>query len=137
MPRANAWTPEMLAWLDGRYGTTDIHELTRELNGRFGCDKSEAALYVKANQRGLHRPKDSGRRRRAERVVRWSKEPEMAAFMLANDNGSIPAIIGKFRERFGITLTGTQVSTFRAAHGTQSKAGRTSAQDWHRRPIGF
>lgn len=137
MPRANAWTPEMLAWLDGRYGTTDIHELTRELNGRFGCGKSEQAVYVKANQRGLHRPKDSGRRRRAERVVRWSKEPEMAAFMLANDNGSIPAIIGKFRERFGVTLTGTQVSAFRAAHGTQSKAGRTSAQDWHRRPIGY
>lgn len=127
----------MLAWLDERYGSTDVHELTRELNARFGCDKSEQAVYVKANQRGLHRPKDGGRRKRVERTIRWSREPEMAAFMAENDRGSIPAIIGKFRERFGITLTSTQVSAFRTAHGTQSKAGRTSAQDWHRRPIGY
>lgn len=137
MAALRSWTPEMLAWLDARYGTTDIHELTRELNATFGCDKSETALYVKANQRGLHRPKDSDRRKRAERVVRWSKEPEMTAFMVENDNGSIPSIIEKFRDRFGITLTGTQVSAFRTAHGTQSKRGRTTAQDWHRRPVGY
>ena len=137
MPRANAWTPEMTAWLDSHYGKTDVHELTRELNERFGSGKSEQAVYVKANQRGLHRPKDSERRKRAERVVRWSKEPEMSAFMAENDNGSIPAAIEKFRERFGITLTDTQVSAFRTAHGTQSKRGRTTAQDWHRRPIGY
>ena len=127
----------MLAWLDENYGRTDVHELTRELNARFGCAKTETAVYVKGNQRGLHRPKDSDRRRRAERVVRWSKEPEMTAFMVENDNGSIPSIIEKFRERFGITLTGTQVSAFRTANGTQSKRGRTTAQDWHRRPVGF
>lgn len=127
----------MLAWLDARYGSTDVHELTRELNARFGCSKSEQAVYVKANQRGLHRPKDGGRRKRAERIVRWSREPEMAAYMMENDNGSIPAAIEKFRERFGIMLTSTQVSSFRTAHGTQSKRGRTTAQDWHRRPIGY
>lgn len=134
---ARSWTPEMLAWLDERYGSTDVHELTRELNARFGCSKTEQAVYVKANQRGLHRPKDEGRRKRAERIVRWSREPEMAAFMMENDRGSIPAAIEKFRERFGITLTSTQVSAFRTAHGTQSKRGRTTAHDWHRRPIGY
>lgn len=127
----------MTAWLDSHYGKTDVHELTRELNARFGSGKSEQAVYVKANQRGLHRPKDSERRKRAERVVRWSKEPEMSAFMAENDNGSIPAAIEKFRDRFGITLTATQVSAFRTAHGTQSKRGRSTAQDWHRRPIGY
>lgn len=137
MPRAHAWSPEMLAWLDANYGSTDVHELTRELNARFGCSKSEQAVYVKANQRGLHRPKDGGRRKRAERIVRWSKEPEMAAFMMENDIGSIMNAIEKFRERFGITLTSTQVTSFRTAHGTQSKRGRTTAQDWHRRPIGY
>lgn len=137
MARRGAWSPEMLAWLDGRYGSTDVHELTRELNARFCCSKTEQAVYVKANQRGLHRPKDGGRRKLAERAVRWSREPEMAAFMVENDNGSIPAAIEKFRERFGITLTSTQVSAFRTAHGTQSKRGRTTAQDWHRRPIGY
>lgn len=127
----------MLAWLDSHYGSTDVHELTRELNARFGCDKSEQAVYVKANQRGLHRPKGAERRKRAERIVRWSREPEMAAFMAENDNGSVPAAIEKFRERFGITLTSTQVSAFRTAHGTQRKRGRTTAQDWHRRPVGY
>ena len=69
MAALRSWTPEMLSWLDARYGKTDIHELTRELNATFGCDKSETALYVKANQRGLHRPKDSDRRKRAARVA--------------------------------------------------------------------
>ena len=69
MAALRSWTPEMLAWLDARYGTTDIHELTRELNAKFGCDKSETALYVKANQRGLHRPKDSERRKRASAAL--------------------------------------------------------------------
>lgn len=137
MAAPRTWTPEMLAWLDARYGSTDVHELTRELNATFGCDKSETALYVKANQRGLHRPKDSERRKRAERVVRWSKEPEMAAFMAENDKGSVPAIIGKFRERFGVALTRNQVYAYRVWAGTQSKAGCMAAQDWHRRPIGY
>lgn len=137
MPRRGAWTPGMLAWLDSHYGQTDIHELTSEFNAAFECSKTEQALYVKANQRGLHRPKDGDRRKRAERVVRWSKEPEMVAFMIENDNGSVPAIIEKFGERFGFRLTGTQVSSFRSAFGRQSKRGRTTAQDWHRRPIGY
>lgn len=137
MPRSGAWTSGMLAWLDSHYGQTDIHELTCEFNAAFKCFKTERALYVKANQRGLHRPKDGDRRKRAERVVRWSKEPEMVAFMIENDNGSVPAIIEKFSERFGFRLTGSQVSTFRSAFGRQSKRGRTTAQDWHRRPIGY
>lgn len=137
MPRRGVWTPAMIDWLDSHYGQTDIHELTSEFNAAFECSKTEQALYVKANQRGLHRPKDGDRRKRAERVVRWSKEPEMVAFMIENDNGSVPAIIEKFSERFGFRLTGTQVSSFRSAFGRQSKRGRTTAQDWHRRPIGY
>lgn len=137
MSRLRTWTTEMLAWLGEHYGSTDIHELTRELNDRFGCEKTEAAVYVKANKLGLHRPRDTGRHRRAERAIRWSKEPEMAAFMVEHDKGSIPSIIEKFRERFGITLTRNQVTSLRTARGAQSKAGRTSAQDWHRRPIGY
>lgn len=127
----------MEAWLAERYGTTDIHEVTDELNETFGCDKTEQAVYVKANKMGLHRPRDTDRHRRCERAVRWRSEPEMAAFMAENDNGSVPAIIGKFRERFGVTLTRNQVYAYRAWAGTQSKAGHMSAQDWHRRPIGY
>ena len=137
MGRARSWTPEMLAWLDSHYGRSDVHEVTRELNATFGCDKTEQAVYVKANQRGIHRPRDSERRRRADRVVRWSSEPEMAAFMAEADVGSIPAAIEKFEARFGFRLTPQQVSAYRTWAGRQSKAGRTRAQDWHRRPIGY
>lgn len=137
MGRARSWTPEMLAWLDSHYGRSDVHEVTRELNATFGCDKTEQAVYVKANQRGIHRPRDSDRRRRADRTVRWSSEPEMAAFLAENDVGSIPAAIDKFEARFGFRLTPQQVSAFRTWAGRQSKAGRTRAQDWHRRPIGY
>lgn len=87
MGRARSWTPEMLAWLDSHYGRSDVHEVTRELNATFGCDKTEQAVYVKANQRGIHRPRDSERRRRADRVVRWSSEPEMASFMAEATSG--------------------------------------------------
>lgn len=137
MPRANAWTPEMLAWLDAHYGESDVHEVARELNARFGCSKTETAVYVKANQRGLHRPRATDRRRRAERPIRWSREPEMADFMAENDRGSIPAVQAKFEARFGFRPTPQQVNAFRASHGTQSKRGRTTAQDWHRRPVGY
>ena len=137
MPRPRKWAPEELAWLDANYGGTDIHELTRELNARFGFDRSETAVYVKANQRGLHRPVGEERRKKADRIIRWSREPEMAAFMAENDRGSIPAAQAKFEERFGFRPTPQQVSAYRTWAGTQSKAGRTRAQDWHRRPIGY
>lgn len=127
----------MLAWLDEHYGESDVHEVTRGLNGRFGCSKTETAVYVKANQRGLHRPRATDRRKAAERAIRWSNEPEMAAFMAENDNGSIPAAQEKFERRFGFRPTATQVSAWRMRSGRQSKAGRTSAQDWHRKPIGY
>lgn len=127
----------MLAWLDEHYGESDVHEVTSALNGRFGCSKTEMAVYVKANQRGLHRPRATDRRVRAARAIRWSCEPEMSAFMAENDNGSIPAVQEKFERRFGFRPTATQVSAWRMRSGRQSKAGRTSAQDWHRKPIGY
>lgn len=37
MPGPRSWTPEMLEWLDARYGSTDIHELTCALNAAFDC----------------------------------------------------------------------------------------------------
>lgn len=61
----------------------------------------------------------------------------MAAFMAENDRGSIPAAQEKFEARFGFRPTPQQVSAYRTWAGTQSKAGRTHAQDWHRRPVGY
>ena len=61
----------------------------------------------------------------------------MAAWMAENDNGSIPAAQAKFERRFGFRPTAQQLSAWRTWSGRQSKAGRTSAQDWHRRPVGY
>lgn len=130
------WSPEEEAWLSAHYGESDAKEVTRDLNERFGRSRSVGAVLQKANEMGLSRPMDLERRRGADRVVRWSSEPEMAAFMRDNDKGSRAAVIRKFQERFGIRLTPEQVSAYRAFAGTQSKKGRTHAQDWHRVPVG-
>lgn len=130
------WTAEECGWLRANYGLSDIHETTRLLNGRFGTHRTEHAVYTKANVLGLHRPLMGGRRR-AERAVRWSAEPEMEAFMLEHDTGSIPAAIGKFEARFGFRLTPQQVSTFRSRKGRQIRRGNDRSHDWNRRPVGY
>lgn len=131
------WTRAEEAWLAENYGSSDVHETASELNRRFGNSRTEKAVYTRASKLGLVRPEDEGRRRGAERPVFWSREPEMAAFMAENDKGSRPAAARKFEERLGIRLTPEQVSAYRAFAGTQSKRGRTTAQDWHRKPIGY
>lgn len=132
--RAPAWTDEQEDWLRRFYGTSDVHEVTADLNERFGTQRSEKAVYARAYRLGLHRPPT--RRTYAARTVRWSKEPEMEAFMLENDRGSIAAISAKFAERFGFQLSQSQVTGFRSSHGTQSKAGVQRANEWNALPIG-
>lgn len=130
------WTAEECDWLRANYGASDIHETTRLLNVEFGTRRSESAVYEKAYTLGCKRPID-GRRRRVERPVRWSAEPEMTEFMLENDNGSIPAAIAKFEKRFGFRLAPQQVSAFRARHGRQKHMDNERAHDWNRRPVGY
>lgn len=130
------WTADEESWLRERYGSSDVHDVTRMLNEAFDSSRSERAVYQKANEMGLCRPVDAERRRGAERRVRWSSEPEMAAFMREADTGSRAAAIDRFERRFGFRLTPEQVSAFRAFAGTQSKAGRSRAQDWRRVPVG-
>lgn len=128
------WTADEEEWMRLRYGSTDVHELADEFEERFGHRRSERALYVKASNMGLRRAPTV--RTHAARAVRWSSEPEMEAFMLAHDRGSCMAISEKFERRFGFPLTQSQVTGFRVSHGTQSKAGREHAHDWHRCPVG-
>lgn len=139
--RKPEWTDAERARLAEVYGTTDAHEATRLLNAEFGNGRTEAAVYAKAQQMGLHRPVENPagkpRARRVERVIRWSREPEMSAWMAENDTGSIPAVQRRFRERFGFGIASTQVSAYRAAHGTQRRRDNDAAHDHNRRPIGY
>ncbi|MGI6125853.1 MAG: hypothetical protein ACOYEF_02700 [Planifilum sp.] len=66
---SDRWTAEECDWLSANYGSSDIHEITHLLNGRFGTHRSEHAVYTKANVLGLHRPRMGGRRRAEWGVV--------------------------------------------------------------------
>lgn len=81
---SDRWTAEECDWLSANYGSSDIHETTRLLNERFGTHRTEHAVYTKSNVLGLHRPRMGGRRR-AERAVRWSAEPEMGTMTISDE----------------------------------------------------
>lgn len=68
----------------------------------------------------------------ATRPVRWSSEPEMEAWMLANDRGQGTAeLSAEFEAAWGFPLSRPQISLFRATHGTQARRSRGGG----RRPV--
>lgn len=133
------WSAAEREWLAANYGTTDVRDCTARLNEAFGNGRTEQAVYVKANQMGLHRPalsRGGVRQRRCERPIFWSREPEMSAFMERNDTGSIPAVQDRFEARFGFRPSCTQVSAWRARANTQRRRDNDAAHDHNRRPVG-
>lgn len=130
------WTPEMCAWLAENYTQNGIGEIRDALNAEFGTDFSYQSVYCKASKLGLRKP-GRGPRTRAQRTVRWSREPEMSAWMEANDTGSIPRTIRLFAERFSFELVPAQVSAYRTAHGTAKKGDHGgAAARWNQVPVG-
>lgn len=111
------------AWLRERYPRmTDINELLDDCEREFGWRPSKTAVYVKANRMGLHKEPVSGRGDRAERTIRWSKEPEMERWMLEHDRGQrMDDLMAEWRERWGFGISRGQVNLFRASHGTQRR----------------
>lgn len=60
--------------------------------------------------------------------VRWSKEPEKAAWMLAHAGGRpIADVCRDFEAEFGHPLKRTQVTLFRAEHGMSRRRGNREA----------
>lgn len=112
------------AWLRENWGRRDVRTVSARFAEAFGRDPGPCALRCKAQRMGLGRQAKTDhveRCRRAERTVRWSREPVMTAWMLENDNGSVPATIEAFEAEFGFRLTRGQVSLFRSSHGTTQR----------------
>lgn len=120
MPRGRAIDE---AWLRERYPRmTDIDALLDDCEREFGWRPSRRSIYVKANSMGLRKEPVAGRADRAERTIRWSKEPELEAWMLEHDRGQrMDDLQAEWRERFGFGISRGQVNLFRASHGTQRR----------------
>ena len=120
MPRKRSIDPE---WLRTHYPRmTTIDTLLDDFERDFGWRPNKQGVYVKANRMGLRKDPVSGRENRAERTIRWSKEPEMERWMLDHDHGQrMDALQAEWRERWGFGISRGQVNLFRASHGTQHR----------------
>lgn len=125
-----------MGWMREHYPEmTSIHELADDYAGEFGWRPTPRALYVVAHRNGIHKRPVANHDGRAERVVRWSMEPEMEAWMLEHDHGErSDTISNEFRAKFGFGLSRAQITLFRQTHGTtvRRKRGDRSGE----RPVG-
>lgn len=124
------------AWLTEHYPRmTAIDSLLDEYEREFGWRPNKQVVYVKANRMGLHKEPVSGRGDKAERIIRWTKEPEMEAWMLEHDHGQrMDELRAAWRERWGFGISRAQVSLFRASHSTQTHKSHGGGRK--RKPIG-
>ena len=120
MPRGKGIDPD---WLREHYPRmTDIDALLDDCEHDLGWRPSKQAVYVKANRMGLRKEPVAGRGDRAERTIRWTREPEMEAWMLEHDHGQrMDDLMAEWRERWGFGISRGQVNLFRASHGTQRR----------------
>ncbi len=118
------WTPEQEAWLREVYPTEHMPWMVGEFERRFGRRVSASAMSNKAGKLGLHKElRDIPDR--AVRTVRWCDEPEMQAWMEANDTGqSLQALSAQFASEFGFPLARTQINLWRASNGRSARHRR-------------
>lgn len=133
-------------------------QLEREIERRMARREVRLDGYPRADpsaQRGFRVPEDGDRRlrkgepeglaqaargrppsqvRARDQVVAGARDGRVHG---RERPGLHPGGQEKFEARFGFRPTPQQVSAYRTWAGTQSKAGRTHAQDWHRRPVGY
>lgn len=103
-------TPEEWAWLEERYPTTSVNELLPMFEAKFGHVIPRNAIYCHMCDKGL--------KRKVTRV-RWDAEKD--AFL----RGFIPGhtedeIREAFADRFGITLTESQIGNSKTRLGVKS-----------------
>ena len=132
------WTDAQIRWLRENYRYGTINDTLDAFEREFGRRPSKQGVFVKANKMGLHkRPHMDERHERAQKTMRWS-DPRFERereWMLANDTGeSVFATIDAFEAEFGIRLTRSQVSLFRALHGTQKRKGHGGGKP--NKPVG-
>lgn len=119
------YTPDETAWLEANYHAGTINDTLDSFERAFGWRPSKQGVFVKANRMGLHKDRHGHERRvPAQRTMRWSSPEfaEMEAWMLEHDTGeSVFGTIEAFEAEFGIRLNRSQVSGFRASHGTSKR----------------
>lgn len=119
------YTGAETAWLAANYHAGTINDTLDAFEREFGRRPSKQGIFVKANKMGLHKDAHGSERHvPAQRIVRWSSPEcaEMEAWMLEHDTGeSVYATIDAFEAEFGIRLNRSQVSGFRASHGTSKR----------------
>lgn len=133
MAKGNRIDPE---WLAEHYPVmTDIYELLDDHEREFGWRPTKTSVYMRANRLGLRKRPVANHEGRAERPVRWCKEPEMEQWMLEHDHGQrSDALSAAFRERWGFGLSRSQISLFRSSHDTQTR--RTHGGGRKLKPVG-
>lgn len=128
------WTAEEEAWLAERFPTEHIGALLDGFEREFGRRPSKHAMEQKCFRMGLRKAPRS-LPDRAVRTVRWSCEPEMQAWMEANDAGqSLTELSTAFAREFGFPLSRPQVNLWRSANGRQTR--RSHGGGRKRAPVG-
>lgn len=80
------------------------------------------------------RAESGGVPERAVRRVRWSREPEMQAFMEENAHLQNYRLCAAFEERFGFRLSRPQITLWRQANGKSTRASHGGGRK--SRPVG-
>ena len=126
----------MDAWLRANYARGTVAQTASAFNAEFGTALSASGVYQRASRLGLRKPRHSEERSMpAERTVRWSREPEMEAWMLDHDRGQhVDELAEEFERAWGFRLNRSQVSGFRSSHGTQSRRNHGGGKP--RAPLG-
>lgn len=129
-------TPEEVAWLEAHVPIMTASECEEAFREAFGWSPGVHPLQVWASRRRLRFGRSGNpAQNRAARIVRWSQEPEMEAWMLEHDRGQRTGdVSAAFAERFGFPLSQAQVSLFRSSHGRQSRRSRNGGRP--ERPVG-
>lgn len=136
MPRT--YTEAEESWLRENYSRGTIHDTVDAFEHEFGRRIDKRAIYVKAHKMGLHK-KTHGEERRmpAQKLMRWSSDEfkREREWMLENDvKCSVFDTIEAFEKEFGVRLTRSQVSLFRATYGTQKRRSHGGGKP--RAPLG-
>ena len=118
------WTPEIKARLAELWPGDFNRNVVDAINAEFGTDFTLRAANVVASKMGLRKRPERRAPRRAARQVRWDREPEMDAWMAANDGGRPTLeVSGDFAAAFGFPLSGNQITDWRRRRDRLTKQG--------------
>ncbi len=145
MAARHVYTPEADAWLREHYGQgAPVVSLLPEFEQLFGWKPTQQALVQHCWRLGCRKEVNYGREapKHAVRSIKWKAEPEMHAWMLANDDGtrSVGQVSRGFAEAFGFPLSRLQITYWRINNDRQVRrspraskyaVGDELVRSWH------